>query len=309
MILTNDGDLANRLAHPRFGVEKFYRALVAGLPSPATLARLTEGVWLSDGKVRAKRARIVGRQGQATQLELVLAEGKKREIRRMLSKLGHKVMSLNRIAIGPISLKGLPSGEWRPLSRHEIDSLRQVAHGGDSVRPGSFETASTSRPRHESRRRRQGERPRGRRDDVRPPLQGPRQGHERQEQRPHPESTAARSRRPRLSRSDGVDRSRPPVPERRPARTNDSGGTKPKTSPPGKSGQVESSTPLPPRPPSIRRRVIGFEQQPAPRAGSMKPSGRRRRSPPAPRRQPPRAGLAKRPNSPSKPRSPDDEGA
>ena len=101
LILTNDGDLANRLAHPRYGVEKLYRALVAGLPTPEMLAKLTEGVWLSDGKVRAKRARIVGRQGQATMLELVLAEGKKREIRRMLSKLGHKVMSLNRIAVGP----------------------------------------------------------------------------------------------------------------------------------------------------------------------------------------------------------------
>ena len=106
LILTNDGDLANRLAHPRYGVEKLYRALVAGLPTPEMLAKLTEGVWLSDGKVRAKRARIVGRQGQATMLELVLAEGKKREIRRMLSKLGHKVMSLNRIAVGPDQPQG-----------------------------------------------------------------------------------------------------------------------------------------------------------------------------------------------------------
>ena len=129
LILTNDGDLANRLAHPRYGVEKLYRALVAGLPTPEMLAKLTEGVWLSDGKVRAKRARIVSRQGQATMLELVLAEGKKREIRRMLSKLGHKVMSLNRIAVGPISLKGLSVGECRSLSRHEIELLRKVAVG------------------------------------------------------------------------------------------------------------------------------------------------------------------------------------
>ncbi len=129
MILTNDGDLANRLAHPRYGVEKLYRALVAGLPGPETLAKLTEGIWLSDGKVRAKRAHIVGRQGEATRLELVLAEGKKREIRRMLSKLGHKVMSLNRVAIGPVSLKGLSAGECRPLSRHEVDLLRKVAAG------------------------------------------------------------------------------------------------------------------------------------------------------------------------------------
>src|SRR4051794_23012556 len=93
MILTNDGELANRLAHPRYGVEKTYRALVAGAPDRGILDKLTEGIWLSDGKVRAKRARFVGSQGEATLLELVLAEGKKREVRRMLAKLGHKVMS------------------------------------------------------------------------------------------------------------------------------------------------------------------------------------------------------------------------
>ena len=79
-------------------------------------------------------------------LELVLAEGKKREIRRMLSKLGHKVMSLNRIAVGPISLKGLPVGECRPLSRHEIDLLRKVA-SGDSVSPPRSQGAAR-RPGH-----------------------------------------------------------------------------------------------------------------------------------------------------------------
>ena len=117
MLLTNDGELANRLAHPRYGVEKLYRALVAGSPDQEIIAKLTAGVWLSDGKVRAKRARLLGRQGEANVLELVLAEGKNREIRRMLARLGHKVMSLNRVAVGPISLKGLSSGECRPLSR------------------------------------------------------------------------------------------------------------------------------------------------------------------------------------------------
>ena len=129
MILTNDGELANRLAHPRYGVEKTYRALVAGTPSREIVGKLIEGIWLSDGKARAKRARVVGTQGEATILELVLAEGKKREIRRMLAKLGHKVMSLTRIAIGPVVLKGLPPGEHRPLSRAEIDLLRKVAAG------------------------------------------------------------------------------------------------------------------------------------------------------------------------------------
>ncbi|AMV40423.1 pseudouridine synthase [Planctomyces sp. SH-PL62] len=137
MILTNDGQLANRLAHPRFGVEKVYRAVVAGSPGPDILARLTEGVWLSEGKVRAKRSRIVGSQGEATILELVLAEGKKREIRRMLAKFGHKVMILTRIAIGPITLKGISVGEHRQLTRTEVDMLRKVA-AGVAISPTRF---------------------------------------------------------------------------------------------------------------------------------------------------------------------------
>ena len=137
MILTNDGELANRLAHPRYGVEKVYRALVAGTPSREIVDKLMQGIWLSDGKARAKRARVVGTQGEATILELVLAEGKKREIRRMLAKLGHKVMSLTRVAIGPVVLKGLPPGEHRPLSRTEVDLLRKVA-AGIAVAPPRF---------------------------------------------------------------------------------------------------------------------------------------------------------------------------
>ena len=129
MILTNDGELANRLAHPRFGVEKTYRVLVAGTPDRAVLQKLTEGVWLAEGKARAKRARLVGTQGNATILELVLAEGKNREVRRMLAKLGHKVMSLSRVAIGPVVLRGLRPGEFRPLTHAEVDALRKVAAG------------------------------------------------------------------------------------------------------------------------------------------------------------------------------------
>ena len=135
MILTNDGELANRLAHPRYGVEKIYRALVAGTPDRRDPDKLTEGIWLSDGKVRAKRVRFVGTKGEATTLELALAEGKKREIRRMLAKLGHKVMSLTRIAIGPVLLKGLSAGEHRPLTRGEIEMLRKVAAGVDVSPP------------------------------------------------------------------------------------------------------------------------------------------------------------------------------
>ena len=129
MILTNDGELANKLAHPRFGVEKLYRVVVAGSPAREVLDKLVEGIWLAEGKVRAKRVRPVGKRGDSTILEMVLAEGKNREVRRMLAQLGHKVMTLARVAIGPVTLKGLKPGEYRPLSSHEVDLLRKVAAG------------------------------------------------------------------------------------------------------------------------------------------------------------------------------------
>ncbi len=129
MLLTNDGDLANKLAHPKFGVEKLYRVIVAGVPTREVLNQLTDGIWLAEGKVRAKSVRAVARKGEATILELVLAEGKNREVRRMLAKLGHKVMSLTRVAVGPITIKGLTAGQYRPLTGREVDLLQRVAAG------------------------------------------------------------------------------------------------------------------------------------------------------------------------------------
>ncbi len=124
MLLTNDGELANKLAHPKFGVEKLYRVIVAGSPTHDVLKQLTDGIWLAEGKVRAKSVRAVAKKGEATILELVLAEGKNREVRRMLAKLGHKVMSLTRVAVGPITVRGLTAGQYRPLTGREVDLLR-----------------------------------------------------------------------------------------------------------------------------------------------------------------------------------------
>ncbi len=129
MILTNDGELANKLTHPKYGVEKLYRAVVAGSPNREVLDKLVEGVWLAEGKARAKRVRAVGKRGESTILEMVLAEGKNREVRRMLAKLGHKVMTLTRVAVGPVVLKGLRPGEYRPLTSREVDLLRRAADG------------------------------------------------------------------------------------------------------------------------------------------------------------------------------------
>ena len=160
MLLTNDGELANKLAHPRFGVEKLYRVIVAGIPTREVLKQLTDGIWLAEGKVRAKSVRAVARKGEATILEMVLAEGKNREVRRMLAKLGHKVMLLTRVAVGPITVKGLTAGQFRPLTGREVDLLRRVAAGEPVPMPWMSDRKS-SRPMTDRPRRATSEGPRG----------------------------------------------------------------------------------------------------------------------------------------------------
>ncbi len=127
LLMTNDGELANRLMHPRFGVEKTYLAQVAGFPSAEDLAQLLQGVWLSEGHVKAKRVKRLKSQGESTSLRIVLNEGKNREIRRMLARLGHKVLRLKRIAIGPVELGSLSSGKARKASPQEIAALRKAS--------------------------------------------------------------------------------------------------------------------------------------------------------------------------------------
>jgi 23S rRNA pseudouridine2605 synthase len=141
LLMTNDGDLAQQLMHPRFGVEKTYEVLVAGSPSPADLRQLITGVYLAEGRVKAKFVKRFKRQGDSTWLRIVLAEGKNREVRRMLARLNHKVMRLRRVAIGPVRLDRLPKGKSRKLALPEIEGLRrtvarrQSAPGVDSSRP------------------------------------------------------------------------------------------------------------------------------------------------------------------------------
>jgi 23S rRNA pseudouridine2605 synthase len=127
LLLTNDGDLAHRLMHPRFGIDKTYLVQVAGSPTRDDLRQLLSGVWLAEGHVRARQVRRLKRQGISTWLRIVLNEGKNREIRRMLAKLGHKVLRLRRIAIGPVELGHLAPGKSRPLALAELKSLRRLA--------------------------------------------------------------------------------------------------------------------------------------------------------------------------------------
>jgi 23S rRNA pseudouridine2605 synthase len=127
LLLTNDGDLAHRLMHPRFGVHKTYLVQVAGSPARDDLQKLLEGIRLAEGQVRARSVTRLKKQGASTWLRIVLAEGKNREIRRMLAKLEHKVIRLKRISIGPVQLGKLAVGKNRPLTKSELNALAKVA--------------------------------------------------------------------------------------------------------------------------------------------------------------------------------------
>ncbi len=129
LLLTNDGDLASRLLHPRTAVEREYEATVKGVVTRETLERLMAGVSLEDGLARALRAATVERLERSTRLTLVLAEGRKREVRRMLSVVGHEVLALRRVRFGPIALGGLAKGEWRELTKDEVQALRTIVAG------------------------------------------------------------------------------------------------------------------------------------------------------------------------------------
>ncbi len=126
ILVTNDGELANKLTHPRHGIEKTYHVQVAGQVERETLAKLQQGVHLAEGFAHAKNVRIKSTQKQSTILEMVLDEGRNREIRRLLARLGHKVERLRRVAVGPARLGDLPRGAVRPLTRQEVDSLQKA---------------------------------------------------------------------------------------------------------------------------------------------------------------------------------------
>ena len=122
LVLTNDGDLAHRLAHPRYGVEKTYVADVEGDLTPAVVSSLASGVELEDGVTAPARARQLGR----SRVELVLHEGRNRQVRRMLEALGHPATRLRRTAYAGLDLRGIEPGAWRELTRDEVASLRRL---------------------------------------------------------------------------------------------------------------------------------------------------------------------------------------
>jgi 23S rRNA pseudouridine2605 synthase len=122
LLLTNDGPLAHRLAHPRYGVEKVYEAEVEDNPGDETLRLLREGVELEDGRTAPARVRRLG----PTHVELALHEGRKHQVKRMLEAVGHPVLRLHRSRYAGLSLEGLGPGEWRELRPGEVEGLRAL---------------------------------------------------------------------------------------------------------------------------------------------------------------------------------------
>jgi 23S rRNA pseudouridine2605 synthase len=134
LLLTNDGDLTNRLTHPRYGVPKTYRAVIDGFVDPKTIQELEKGVWMADKsgqgfKTGRSHIKIAKRSRDRSTLEITIREGRNRQVRRMLANLGHKVRDLTRIKMGPLTLKGLALGQSRLLTPREIRELQ------DATRP------------------------------------------------------------------------------------------------------------------------------------------------------------------------------
>lgn len=134
LLVTNDGDLANRLAHPRYSVSRRYQVQVVGNPTYETIKELTKGMRFSDGFFRAKGVKRIRTQGKSTYLEIELTEGHNRELRRLLARVGHKVLSLKRVTFGPIKLGGLALGKSRTLRPTELQALHDLVNSGDGTR-------------------------------------------------------------------------------------------------------------------------------------------------------------------------------
>ena len=123
LLVTNDGALAEHLAHPRYEVVRKYKAQIAGIPEPGTLAELRKGMHFSDGFFHFHSVRTLKRKGRSTIVELELQEGKNREIRRLFARAGHKVMHLERVAFGPLRIGRLEVGNCRELRAQEVRDL------------------------------------------------------------------------------------------------------------------------------------------------------------------------------------------
>ncbi len=146
LLLTNDGELANRITHPRYGIHKIYEITVSGSLDEPAVRKLERGIFLSDHrtshghkpgrKTAQSRLHLLKQDRNRTRLRMELREGRNRQIRRMMADVGHRVKKLRRIQMGPLKLKSLRPGQWRELLPQELQALRRAA----------FQTSQPSRP-------------------------------------------------------------------------------------------------------------------------------------------------------------------
>lgn len=204
VLLTNDGELAHRLMHPRFEVAKVYDVQVAGDAGRDVADQLLRGVHLAEGVARASHVQVKSSHGRSTVLRITLKEGKNREIRRLLARTGHKVMQLRRVALGPLKLQDLPSGQFRRLHEAEVRQLQEAAGPSSTEADSGAERGEGSSPRSRDTFRRD-KRPSGRprSDQRRPPADARRTGPGRpprkpmgQERRPQGAARKPLGRRP-----------------------------------------------------------------------------------------------------------------
>jgi 23S rRNA pseudouridine2605 synthase len=127
LLLTNDGDLAHRLSHPRFSVSKTYLVKVAGVPEEKKLVQLRKGVMLEDGEARAVSCSLIREREKNSWVRVVVTEGRNHLVKRMFSAIGHPVLKLKRIEYGPVQLKDLPFGQCRTLTPEEVGKLRKIS--------------------------------------------------------------------------------------------------------------------------------------------------------------------------------------
>ena len=127
LLLTDDGELANHLTHPRYGVEKTYWAVIAGVPTDQTLQALREGVELDDGPTAPARVRLLNRGASQCEIEIKIHEGRNRQVRRMCDRVGHPARELERTGYGPLRLGNLARSESRELTDAELRAIRKAA--------------------------------------------------------------------------------------------------------------------------------------------------------------------------------------
>jgi 23S rRNA pseudouridine2605 synthase len=125
LLLTDDGELAHRLLHPRFGVDKTYRAEIAGRLSPDEVRRLMAGISLEDGRAAGAKIRVLAVKRDRSVVDVTIHEGRNRQVRRMFETIGHPILALTRTRFGPLRLGSLPAGDVRALTEREVEALQR----------------------------------------------------------------------------------------------------------------------------------------------------------------------------------------